>query len=151
VSLCEDCGLCCDGTFFAHVAVTPEEIAPLGGRVTISSDWSLMLQPCSALEGCRCSVYSDRPRICRAYRCLVLHSVEAGRITEEEGRASLDEVFAVRKQLAEAVGEADHRQAVQLARTLVGEDRASEEVTALLRELHKRVLLLQLPLPAAKR
>jgi len=136
---------------FAHVAVTPEEIAPLDGRVTLSSDWSLMLQPCSALEGCRCSVYSVRPRICRAYRCFVLNSFEAGRMTEVEARASLDEVFAVRQRLADAVGEPDARRAVQLARQQAAEDTASDEVAALLHELHKVTVLMQLPLPAAKK
>jgi Fe-S-cluster containining protein len=133
---------------FAHVAVTPEEIAPLDGRVTLSSDWSLMLQPCSALEGCRCSVYSERPRICRAYKCFVLNSLEAGRMTEAEARASLDEVFAVRQRLADAVGEPDARRAVQLARQQAVDDTASDEVAALLHELHKITLLMQLPLPS---
>lgn len=151
MSLCEDCGLCCDGTIFAHVVVTPEELAPLEGRVTLSSDWSLLLLPCSALEGCRCAVYAARPRMCRAYQCSVLHSFEAGRITQTQARAALEEVFAVRERLAQAVGEPDARRAVQLARQQVGDETATEVVRALLGELHERSERLQLPVPAAKR
>lgn len=141
--LCESCGLCCDGTLFAHVEVTPEELADLSGRVTLSDDWSLLLQPCSALEGCRCSVYPSRPRICRAYRCSVLSGLEAGRLTEAEARAALDEVFALRSRLAAAVGEVDPRRAVQLARSQVAEGAASEAVSNLVRELHQAAARMQ--------
>jgi hypothetical protein len=145
VSLCENCGLCCDGTFFAHVEVTPQELAPISTRVTLSDDWSLLLQPCSALEGCRCSVYANRPRICRAYRCTVLVDLEAGRVTEREARAALDTVFALRARLAAAVGEMDARRAIQLARTQVAEGTASDAVYELVRELHEAAARLQLP------
>lgn len=144
-SLCETCGLCCDGTLFAHVTVTPEELAPIAGRVTLSSDWALLLQPCSALEGCRCAVYVDRPRICRAYRCFVLASFEAGQLTEPEARAALEAIFALRARLAAAVGEADPRRAVQLGRAQVAEGTASEEVSKLVLELYEAAAQMQRP------
>ena len=143
--LCETCGLCCDGTLFAHVEVTPEELAAIEGRVTLSDDWALLVQPCSALEGCRCSVYAVRPRICRAYRCTVLVGFEAGRLTELEARAALDLVFALRARLAAVVGEADPRRAVQLARAQLAEGTASDAVYELVRELHEAAARMQLP------
>jgi len=145
VSLCESCGLCCDGTLFAHVDVTPEELAAIAERVTLSSDWALLLQPCSALEGCRCSVYADRPRICRAYRCSVLAELEAGRLTEPQARAALDEVFALRARLAAAVGEEDPRRAIEFARGQVAEGTASEAVSDLVRELYEAGARMQRP------
>lgn len=145
MSLCENCGLCCDGTFFAHVEVTPQELASISTRVTLSEDWSLLLQPCSALEGCRCAVYENRPRICRAYRCAVLVDFEAGRLTEREARAQLETVFAIRARLAAAVGEEDPRRAIQLARAQVAGGTASDAVYELVRVLHEAAAHMQLP------
>ncbi len=37
-------------------------------------------QPCAALDGCRCRIYSERPNYCREFDCLVLKNVKAGRL-----------------------------------------------------------------------
>jgi hypothetical protein len=36
-------------------------------------------QPCAAFGGCRCNIYSERPKYCRQFECLLLKSVKAGR------------------------------------------------------------------------
>ena len=51
--LCLECGLCCDGTLFTHVALTDEE----GKRLGLNG---VIRQPCPQLgEGCRCRVYAE--------------------------------------------------------------------------------------------
>jgi hypothetical protein len=37
------------------------------------------VQPCACFDGCRCQIYSDRPKYCREFECLLLKSVKSGR------------------------------------------------------------------------
>jgi hypothetical protein len=39
-------------------------------------------QPCSALEGCRCLIYSQRPVHCRQFECLLLKELQSGKVKE---------------------------------------------------------------------
>jgi Fe-S-cluster containining protein len=73
-ALCRSCGLCCDGSLFGRVTLEPEEFH--GARkkhLRVLQRGHAFEQPCSALstldDHCACSVYSDRPRSCRAFTC----------------------------------------------------------------------------------
>lgn len=146
MSLCLDCGLCCDGSLFRTVPVSPEEAMRLDGRVTLSEDRALMQQPCRALEGCRCTVYEARPSTCRTYRCLVLAGLESGRLTELQAREALVEVFALRAEVVRLNGSAaEARQALVEAREKVASDVASDELRDALSRLNRAALYLQLP------
>src|SRR5690349_19207300 len=72
-TLCQRCGLCCDGTLFTHVPLQDTEAAPLqalGLPVKEREDGTRVLpQRCAALEGRRCTAYSARPEGCRRYHC----------------------------------------------------------------------------------
>lgn len=46
------------------------------------------MQPCTALEGSVCRIYAERPKHCRAFECVLLRSVRAGR-TEPEAALRL--------------------------------------------------------------
>jgi Fe-S-cluster containining protein len=97
-ALCLECGLCCNGVIFADVQLQPGDDpvrlqalglsihskngprpAP-GSRRKPNSIRRKFAQPCTAFEGCRCRVYAERPEHCRAFECLLLKSVKAGRI-----------------------------------------------------------------------
>ncbi len=84
MSLCRRCGLCCDGTLFAWVAVAPQEVQSLRSLrlpVVQRSDGSPALrQPCPALSGRDCTVYAARPGPCRQFRCHQLIALEEGEI-----------------------------------------------------------------------
>lgn len=98
-SLCLDCGLCCDGTFFGSVLVAPEETERLGRvRLVVVEQEGVpsLAQPCTALRGCLCDAYAERPRACASYECHLRRDVAAGARTLAEGRA---EVNAVRQLL----------------------------------------------------
>jgi Fe-S-cluster containining protein len=91
-TLCQRCGLCCDGNLFATVPLRRAEVAPLRRlklQVLERADGTPELaQRCTALEGRCCTVYAERPEACRRYRCYLLTALA-------EGEVSLDEAIAV--------------------------------------------------------
>jgi Fe-S-cluster containining protein len=91
-TLCQRCGLCCDGNLFKSVPLQPTEVEPLR-RLSLPvierSDGSPGLaQRCAALEGRCCTVYAQRPEACRRYRCNLFTALA-------EGEVSLDEALTV--------------------------------------------------------
>lgn len=91
-TLCQRCGLCCDGNLFATVPLRKVEVAPLRRLslpVTQQPDGAPALpQRCAALEGRCCTIYAERPEVCRQYRCILLTALA-------EGEVSLDEALKV--------------------------------------------------------
>jgi uncharacterized protein len=72
-TLCQACGLCCDGSLFTRVPLGFQEVAPEGvlGVVTNPFGARHVPQPCAALAGTCCQVYAQRPRACRGYECFL--------------------------------------------------------------------------------
>lgn len=71
---------------FANLALQPSDNAARLrslGLPVCSSHSALrpphLTQPCAGFDGCRCSVYADRPQYCREFECVLLKSVQAGR------------------------------------------------------------------------
>jgi Fe-S-cluster containining protein len=86
-ALCRSCGLCCDGSLFGGVILEADELR--GARknhLYVLPRGNAFEQPCSALstrsDGCECSIYSDRPRACRAFTCRLYdrHRRDRGRL-----------------------------------------------------------------------
>lgn len=102
MSLCLECGACCDGTMFPHAELSADEAARLGDRVEVNA--GKLVQPCRALSGCACTVYEARPTTCRAYRCLALQQLEAGETTLDEARQAIGELLARRDAVVALVG-----------------------------------------------
>jgi Fe-S-cluster containining protein len=92
-ALCMQCGLCCDGTFYGSVVVADTEKARLDrvGLPIVTDDHgaTTMSQPCSALRGCLCDVYPQRPTACTEYQCSLRKNVTAGNTTLEEALANV--------------------------------------------------------------
>lgn len=88
--LCQQCGLCCDGTLFTRVPVRAEEIIPEAALAVVTAPTGARHVPqrCAALEGCRCSVYDARPFACRRYECLLYAAFR-------EDEVSLDDALQV--------------------------------------------------------
>ena len=96
--LCLTCGLCCNGVIFADVRLQRGDVAAklraLGLRLSGASArptaqasceklqrpflQKKFNQPCAAFDGCRCRIYEDRPKYCRAFDCALLQSVNRG-------------------------------------------------------------------------
>ena len=87
-SLCLECGLCCNGVIFANGQLQPgddeDRLRSLGLKFEPNRKSQIVnrkfVQPCAAFDGCRCKIYSERPKYCRAFECLLLKSVKAGRM-----------------------------------------------------------------------
>lgn len=98
--LCQRCGICCDGTLFSRVPLTPTEAKVLEGRGLElarrrNGERSLPLA-CQALDGCRCTIYEDRPGSCRAFVCALYKAVEAGTVGFDDAMARVEETKAMR-------------------------------------------------------
>ena len=150
MSLCLTCGLCCDGTMFENALVTPEEASRLEGRVQLSADRTLLVQGCSALAGCKCGVYEERPEACRSFKCFLLASLEAGTMSQAEAQEGVDEVMSRRDTVAALMGLEDPRRALALAREQAAAGTASEELRTALRRLKQLTLLMLAPAPSQR-
>lgn len=145
MSLCLSCGMCCDGSMFQVVKLFEGEADRLEGRLELSTDRVHALQPCIALKSDKCcKVYEDRPKICRAYRCLALSGLESGAMTPAEAQGLVDEVLERRRALATAMGLDDVHAAIALARKQRDDGSIRDEVKAALSSFHRAVLILQL-------
>ena len=103
-TLCTTCGLCCDGTLLADVELagrreaTGLEILGLEVEDADEGHRGLLLLPCRALEGTRCSIYPHRPACCRTFECRLLQEVRRGVV--DLGRA--------REKVMDALGRIAH-------------------------------------------
>lgn len=145
MSLCLECGLCCDGSMFADAVISAEEAERLAGRVAVAPSRDRLVQPCVALGKGGCGVYADRPHTCRVYRCVVLGQLEEGQLSLEEAREAIGELKARRARVAAAMGLEDERAALAEARRRHREKTLEEPAKDVLRRYEQAVLILQLP------
>ena len=99
-SLCTSCGLCCAGALFTRATLRLEEVewARTKRRLTIiqRDDGPSFTLPCHLLRDRKCSVYSERPDVCSAFKCKLLLAVESGETPIDAALAKvrrLDELF----------------------------------------------------------
>jgi len=143
VHVCVACNLCCDGTLFSRLEVTPEEQEKLRerGSFYVKEQGQLRMRlGCNYLGGdgaCQC--YDDRPKICRNYRCDLLRSVDAGITTMEHAVAIAGEARALR----------DKSIAASRAAIVAGNGTVTgEEAVDTLMERVEQLLELSAPIPA---
>jgi hypothetical protein len=98
-TLCQHCGLCCDGTLFTHVPLQPAEAAPLralGLPVKEREDGTCVLpQRCAALDGRRCTAYAARPEGCRRYHCQLFSALSEREVSLPEALSVVDGAHAL--------------------------------------------------------
>lgn len=101
--ICQKCGLCCKGTLYAMVAVTPDEANALGDVP------NFIINPMGGLSmslGCKllseagsCSVYEKRPKACVDFACKLLLQVRAGHWTPEEALLMVETIYEQKRDL----------------------------------------------------
>ena len=102
--LCTRCGLCCDGSLFADVELAGSretsglELLGLDVEDAGDNEGALLLLPCRALKGKRCSIYPHRPDCCRTFECRLLQQAKTGAV-------SLDRAI---EKIAEALKRIEH-------------------------------------------
>jgi hypothetical protein len=83
-----------------EVTVEDEILASAAGLALIDEAGKrLFRQPCPKFACGMCTVYDERPTVCRTYSCKLLDDVQAGRLSESEAR----EKIAITKKLASAI------------------------------------------------
>ena len=100
-TLCTTCGLCCDGTLFADVelggAAEVARLEIMGMDVESEGrNTGLLSQPCAALRGTRCGIYTHRPKCCRVFQCELLQNAQRGAVTVER---ALEQIVDAREQI----------------------------------------------------
>jgi Fe-S-cluster containining protein len=116
-TLCTRCGLCCDGSLFADVELAGRTEATgleiLGLEIEDGdSNGALLVQPCRALRGRRCSIYAHRPKCCRTFECRLLQDVRRGAVGVEQAGEFIAEALERIRQVNELIarlGHADER------------------------------------------
>jgi hypothetical protein len=99
--LCTECGLCCTGALHDRAVLEPEEVEfarDLGLYVRAEGRPTFAL-PCKYLQGCSCTIYSNRPKVCARYQCQLLDDVQQANLPLE---AALEHV-RVAKRMCEDV------------------------------------------------
>jgi uncharacterized protein len=109
-TLCTRCGLCCDGSLFADVELAGSETAALevmGLEIEEADgdEGGLLLQPCAALKGKRCSIYPHRPECCRTFECRLLQKVKRGAIGVEQAKEKIAEALQQIKRAKELLAQ----------------------------------------------
>ena len=117
--ICLTCGLCCSGGLFDHVDLQPGEIDPIValGAKLYPGEPPRIAFPCALLCGKACTVYDNRPAMCRKYRCELLFRRENGGISDSEAlgliKQALHLVAAVEALLPEGQTVSDARRRLQ--------------------------------------
>jgi len=97
------CGLCCDGTLFNHVDLTPEDdiiaLASFGIQILSDTASPAFKQCCAAYKNGSCSIYAERPHACRSFRCALLKRFEANKISQAEALKIIREAVTLRDEL----------------------------------------------------
>lgn len=65
----------------------------MGLEIEEEEEGGLLLQPCAALKGKRCSIYSHRPDCCRTFECRLLQEVKRGAVGVERARETIAEAL----------------------------------------------------------
>lgn len=128
-SLCQACGLCCNGTLFAYVTLSPDEAQALIDRdvaVGMRKDGHYRLpQRCSALDGTRCTVYEARPHGCRAYVCQLATALEQNEVGLEDAMKTVQDAHRLLAALQAELPPGEATSAVHhVRRSLAGEEPA---------------------------
>lgn len=104
-TLCTRCGLCCDGSLLADVELASRSEATrleiLGLEIEDDDAHGLLVLPCAALRGTRCSIYPHRPETCRTFECRLLQEVRRGAVSVETAESRIVEA---RKRIATGRG-----------------------------------------------
>ena len=101
--ICTACGLCCDGSLFTKATVQAGDEATVQalGLVVTSNDkqQSSFPLPCRHYCQAQCTVYDQRPPVCRNYRCALLRNVERGALSSSQAQARVAQVRAAQAHL----------------------------------------------------
>lgn len=88
-ALCQPCGQCCDGTLFGYATLLEHEDPSETVRAMLTPNTRTFPQPCQHFDK-QCTIYADRPGVCRKFRCGVLRKLEAGELSHQDANRAVD-------------------------------------------------------------
>jgi len=123
----------------------PQRLRLLGLPITPSGRRNLKFaQPCTALDGCRCRIYAERPKYCREFECILLKNVMAARLSHEAALAIIrnarEKADSVRI-LLRRLGDKDEQLALAARFRRMTRKFESEELTEETAELYGQLTL----------
>ena len=80
----------------------------MGLEIEDEDDGALLLQPCRALKGKRCSIYPHRPDCCRTFECRLLQEVRRGAVSVDRAKAKIAEAFQRIERVKKLIGQLGH-------------------------------------------
>lgn len=102
--LCLDCGMCCGGHVFTHLALTePDRDRLRAAGLHQAGSQDRFDLPCRFLDGARCLIYASRPAVCASYRCKTLAQAQDGAISLDEAKERLRKVARLRQAFETAI------------------------------------------------
>jgi len=144
--LCLACGLCCSGVLFKQATARAEEFEAMekvGLETFDTGEKGYFKLPCDKLDGCRCTIYETRFRICRTFSCALLDKLKRGEATATEAQHVVAEAKAMLDR-ADAVDErlrfVDRRMELQKAGPFGGASSPQERAQAAKAYVHMAAL-----------
>ena len=128
--LCLECGLCCDGTLFRQVKISPaerDELVALGIGVGQKSKHDVMWLPCGKLNGKCCTIYEARPGGCQRFVCTLGKRLVDRELTLDEARSHVQEMLGALAALRQVFAPPDGVPALRHARECI--DSTTTQVT----------------------
>jgi len=106
-TLCVSCGLCCSGGIFDHGSLTDGEARLMAakGNTVFTKDGSegeAIRFPCNCLVNNTCTIYRERPQVCRDFRCSLLKRTTNGSIAFDKALEIVERAGALRDWLTAA-------------------------------------------------
>lgn len=105
-NLCQNCGLCCDGTLFDSVNFQVQDVQPLqlaGITLQQTESEQYFRQPCAAYKNNACAIYEHRPQVCHKFQCKLLQRFQNKEISAEEATIIVIETARQRDELFDAM------------------------------------------------
>ncbi len=111
VELCLSCGVCCKGLLVNHVDLETDEIelvSQLGLTLYQNNvDYDAFCLPCSCFKDGKCSVYAQRPRKYRDYKCKLLKGYLQGTISFEGSIKLVRKTISLMETIYQLIGGVD--------------------------------------------
>ncbi len=106
--LCTKCGVCCNGSFFDLAGIHPSDLNEETRKldIVVTGDKLQIKLPCRAHINNRCTIYEQRPWVCRAYECKLLKECKQGKVEEREAIEVINTLKSALEELDEILEKA---------------------------------------------
>jgi len=101
-NICLSCGFCCSGLLIGFVQFDKEDLPFVRELMDVEEvdEGGFFFQPCTRLGPQGCTIYSQRPKPCRLFKCKLLLRVENGETSYNSAMEDL-KIVSMKKQAIE--------------------------------------------------